>query len=179
MLKGGWHPERMSLTTDGLALGAAVAIAVGSAVQARQAYTDLNEKTPVPITLGPLLRVAITALFNFLIPLINSLIPWGTVADVSSLFLTLDWVAPTPTHLIPKEVATLTPGEAAVMTADQEKTLAKGESVTLDADQVAAMTAERVKDVRKWLGWLLGWLLILIGALAAVVGAVLTLKNDL
>lgn len=36
----------MSLTADGFALGAAFAIAVGSAVQARQAYTELNEKTP-------------------------------------------------------------------------------------------------------------------------------------
>ena len=33
----------MSLTTDGLAVGSALAVVIGSAIQARQAYTDLNE----------------------------------------------------------------------------------------------------------------------------------------
>jgi hypothetical protein len=46
VLKGDWHAERMSLTTDGLALGAAAAIAFGSAVQARQAYTELDATIP-------------------------------------------------------------------------------------------------------------------------------------
>jgi hypothetical protein len=40
--------------------------------------------------------------------------------------------------------------------------------------EVAAMITGRVSDVKKWLGWLLGWLFILIGALAALAGAALT-----
>jgi hypothetical protein len=49
----------MSLTTDGLAVGAAFAIAVGSFVQVRQAYTDLNEKTPARDSVVPLFLAAI------------------------------------------------------------------------------------------------------------------------
>jgi hypothetical protein len=48
----------MSLTTDALALGAAFAITLGSAVQARQAYTELNEKIPAGKSFAPLLLTA-------------------------------------------------------------------------------------------------------------------------
>jgi hypothetical protein len=36
-----------------------------------------------------------------------------------------------------------------------------------------------VKDLKKWLGWFLGWFFILIGALVALAGTALMLANDL
>jgi hypothetical protein len=59
VLKGDWHAERMSLTTDGLALGAAAAIAFGSAVQARQAYTELDATIPARTSVLSLTLLAI------------------------------------------------------------------------------------------------------------------------
>jgi hypothetical protein len=179
VLKRDCHAEPMSLTTDGLALGSAVAVAVGSAVQARQAYNDLNEKTPAKVTLGPLLRAATGVLFNFAIRWLERLLPMGIVPDVGALFSALDWVAPTPTVLNLAEVATLTPGQDAKLTAGERQTLATGGTVTLTDAEVAEMDAARAKDIGKWLGWFLGWILILIGAIAAAVGAYLTLKQDL
>jgi hypothetical protein len=156
----------MSLTTDGFALGGAFAIAIGSAVQARQAYTEFNEKTPVGESLRTLLVFA-------MIPLSLHGIP---------VFLTV-----TPAELTPGQVAVLPPGHAAVLAAgkataltiDQEAALAEGRPIHLTDGQIAAMTAEQVKDMKRWLRWFLGWLCILIGALAVLVGAALMLTTDL
>jgi hypothetical protein len=190
-LTGGWHPERMSLTTDGLALGAAAAVAFGSAVQASQAYTDLNENTPARDTLGPLAMAVIKAVTMAVInPLLDILlnlvdIPSGST-DVFSLFLSLGLVAKVPGELTLEQVAALPPRQAAVLadgktalTADQKKARADGQPIELTDDQAAAIDAKRVQDVKKWLSWLLGWIFILIGALAAVIGAAVTLANDL
>lgn len=168
----------MSLITDGLALGAAFAIAVGSAVQARQAYTELNEKTPARISLVPLL---LAALWTWL--LVMS--PWSSA--VSIRFLSSLGLLATPAELAPGQAAALPPGQAAVLapgkatalTSDQEAARAEGKPIRLTDGQMAALSAERVKDMKRWLGLLLGWLFILIGALVALVGAVLMLANDL
>lgn len=180
-LRGGWHPERMSLITDALAVGAAFAVAVGSAVQAKQAYDQLNEKTPARNSLIPLrlIVIAIRVWFSILIPV-------AAVAP-SVLFIRIGLLTSTPTELTPEQVAALPPGQAAVLadgkatalTTDQAVALSAGNPIGLTTDQVAAMTAERVKDMKKWLGWLVGWLFILLGALVALAGAALTLTNDL
>jgi hypothetical protein len=170
----------MSLTTDGLALGAAFAIAVGSAVQARQAYTDLNERTPAWNSLRPLLLAAIAAWFIVTIP-------WTTGAVRNVLLINTGLLVRTPAQLTPGQVAMLPPGQAAVLaagkatslTTDQAAALAMGKPVDLTAEQITAMTVEQVKDMKRWLGWLLGWLFILIGSLAAMAGAALMLAKDL
>jgi hypothetical protein len=77
------------------------------------------------------------------------------------------------------QAAVLGAGEATALTADQAEALAKGEAIQLTPEQVNAMAGERAKDTEKWAGFLLGWLLILIGALAAVAGAALMLASDL
>ena len=180
VLGGGWHPERMSLTTDGLALGAAFAIAVGSAVQARQAYSELDEKTPARKSAIPLLLAAIGAWFFVVAP--------GTSATAMNLLLNnIGLLTKVPTELTAEEIAELPSGQAAVLapgkptalTAEQAAELAKGNPVKLTGDQASAMIIGRVDDIKKWLGWLLGWLFILIGALAALAGAALALANDL
>jgi hypothetical protein len=177
----------MSLTTDGLALGAAAAIAVGSAVQASQAYADLNENTPARETLGPLALAVIKAVIRAVTNRLYGILGMpGDPTDVFSLFLSLGLVAAAPAVLTPEEVAALPPGQAAMLaggktelTADQRKARADGQPIELTDDQAAAIDAKRAQDVKKWLGWLLGWIFILIGALAAVIGAALTLANDL
>ena len=98
----------MSLTADGFTVGAAFAIAVGSTIQARQAYTELDENRELKL-LGTL-RVAVFG---------------------------------------------MTP------------------------DQIAAMNPEQVKEKKRWLNWFLGWVFILVGALAALVGAALMFATDL
>jgi len=182
-LRKAWHPERMSLTTDGLALGAAFAIAVGSAVQARQAYTELNEKTPARNSLTPLLVAAIGAWFRVAV-----LFTSGTYNLVALNVLVSAGLFTSPlTELTPEQVAALPPGQAAVLAAgkataltdDQAAARAEGRSIRLTDGQVAAMNAERVKDIKRWLGLLVGWLFILIGAVIALVGAALMLAYDL
>ena len=42
-----------------------------------------------------------------------------------------------------------------------------------------ALTPVQVKNVKRWLGWFLGWLYIMIGAFAALVGDGWMLVNDL
>ena len=170
----------MSLTTDGLALGAAFAIAIGSAVQARQAYTELNAKTPVEKSVIPLLLAAIGAWF-FIVA------PWTSVTATNLLLDNIGLLTATPTELTRDQIAALPSGQAAVLapgkatalTTDQAAELVKGNPVKLTPDQAAAMITGRVSDIEKWLGWLLGWLFILIGAVAALAGAALTLANDL
>ena len=98
----------MSLTADGFTVGAAVAIAVGSAIQAWQAYTELDENRGLKL-LGTL-RVAVFG---------------------------------------------------------------------MTTDQIAAMNPEQVKEKKRWLNWFLGWVFILVGALAALVGAALMIATDL
>jgi hypothetical protein len=56
-------------------------------------------------------------------------------------------------------------------TSDQAEAQAKGDPVRLTADQLIAMMTARLKDTQKWLAFLLGRLLILIGALAVLAGA--------
>lgn len=102
----------MSLTADGFTVGAAFAIAVGSAIQAWQAYTVLDEKKVLDGKKLKFLRMPLMAI-----------------------------------HLTP--------------------------------DQIKGMNAEQVKDTKRWLNWFLGWVFILVGALATLVGAALTLATDL
>ena len=170
----------MSLATDGLALGSAFAITVGSVFQAKQAYAELNAKTPATKSVIPLLLMAIGAGLLALVP--------GAEKRAAKIVVTnFRFLTVTPAELAPDEVAALPSGQAAVLTAgkatalttDQLGELANGNPVSLTSAQRNAMTAGRVADVKKWLGLLLGWILILIGALAAVAGAVLTLANDL
>lgn len=172
----------MSLTTDGLALGAAVAIAFGSAVQARQAYSELDARTPARRSL---LRLPLLSPIIFLFSLVRSVVDpsaavtFVKVATISLLdqipMLTIAQIATLP----PAQAAVLGAGKATALTANQVEALAKGEAIQLTPDQVNAMAAERAKDAEKWMGFFLGWLLILIRALAAVAGAALTLANDL
>jgi hypothetical protein len=54
-------------------------------------------------------------------------------------------------------VAVLAGGKTA-LTADQKKAKADGQPIELTDDQAAAIDAKRVQDVKKWLGWLLGWI---------------------
>jgi peptidoglycan biosynthesis protein MviN/MurJ (putative lipid II flippase) len=61
----------MSLTTDALGLGAAFAITVGSAIQARQAFAQLNEETPLKTSVVPLVWAALLALYAVLVPQLN------------------------------------------------------------------------------------------------------------
>jgi hypothetical protein len=170
----------MSLTTDGLALGAAAAIAFGSAVQARQAYTELDATIPARTSVLALTRLAIKFGFSLLRLAANP-------ASMNFILVSVGLLRQIPTQLTTEQIAALSPAQAAVLavgaatalTTDQEKALAKGDPVRLTSGQVSAMMVARVKDTEKWLAFLLGWLCILIGALAALAGAALTLANDL
>ena len=170
----------MSLTTDGLALGAAFMIVVGSAVQARQAYTELNEITPAGSSLIPLYVAAITV--GFLVT-----ISWHRRVSISVRPIRPGLITPTPNELTPEQVTALPHRQAAVLaagkdtalTTDQAAARAGGKPIHLTVGQIAAINAERAKDTKKWMGFLLGWLFILIGALAALLGAAVMLANDL
>jgi len=61
----------MSLITDSIGLGAALAVAVGSAVQASQAFAELNAETPLKTTPIPLIWAALKALFKVVIARTN------------------------------------------------------------------------------------------------------------
>jgi len=169
----------MSLTTDGLALGAAFAVVVGSAIQVKQAYSELNAKAPARYSIIPLLLVGIGAAL--------SASPGSSAMGAKLMVDNIRSFTAMLTKLTPEQVAELPPGRAAALAAgtataltdDQTKALAAGKPVTLTDDQADAMAAEQVNEVKKWLGWLLGWLFILVGALAAAAGAFLTLKQDL
>lgn len=60
----------MSLVADGVGLGAALAVAVGSGIQAVQAFDQLNDETPLA-TSWQLLRSAFVALFTIVFPRTN------------------------------------------------------------------------------------------------------------
>jgi hypothetical protein len=173
----------MSLTTDGLAVGAAFAIAVGSAVQARQTYTELDARTPARTSLVPLILSVIRVWFS-LLHAVGDQVPAFVILAVTEA---IGLLGQTPTELTIAQIATLPPaqaavlaaGKATVLTTNQVEALAKGDAAQLTPDQVNAMAAERAKDAEKWVGFLLAWIFILIGALAALAGAALTLANDL
>ena len=170
----------MSLTTDGLALGSALAITVGSAIQAKQAYTELNAKTPATKSVIPLLLMALWAAIVAVVPGTERRAAWILVTNFRSITVTPAELAPAEVAALPSgQAAVLTAGKATALTTDQLGELARGNPVTLTSAQRTAMTTGRVADIKKWLGLLLGWILILIGALAAVAGAVLTLANEL
>jgi hypothetical protein len=165
----------MSLTTDGLALGAAFAIAVGSALQARQAFTELNAETPFGTSVIPVIRLfllTIAALFRVII------FPASALTTTLRL-VNLGLLQTVTSELTPRDAAALTPRQAAVLTRDQADTLADKKPVTLTSDQRTALNNERAKDLKKWLGWFLGWFFIMIGAFVALIGTILTLVNDL
>jgi hypothetical protein len=52
-------------------------------------------------------------------------------------------------------------------------------SLKLGIEDNVALTGAQVENLKKWLGWFLGWLFISIGALAALAAAAWTLVNDL
>ena len=52
-------------------------------------------------------------------------------------------------------------------------------AIHLTPDQIKGMNAQEVKDMKRWLNWFLGWVFILVGALATLVGAALMLATDL
>jgi hypothetical protein len=147
----GWHPERMSLTTDGLALGAAVAIAFGSAVQARQAYSELDARTPARRSL---LRVPLLSPIIFLFSLVRSVVdPSAAVTFVNlavmSLFDQIPILTTAKIAMLPSaQAAVLGAGEATALTADQAEALAKGEAIQLTPEQVNAMAGERQRTRR-------------------------------
>jgi hypothetical protein len=99
--------------------------------------------------------------------------PWTRVRAATLLIAKIQPLAELPAELTRDEFAALPSGQAAVLapgkptalTADQAKALAEGDPVTLTSDQRGAMAAGRVGDIKKWLGLLLGWLFILLGAL--------------
>jgi len=170
----------MSLITDGFALGAAAAVAVGSAIQARQAYVELNAETPAINSLIRLLWATIEALFLVVLPKTN-------VARILGHLVNLELLTAAPAELTraqaaaltPAQAAALAPGRAAALTAEQTAALTAGQAVALTLEQRTALNAAGVKDLKKWLGWLLGWSFILLGAFAALVGTALMLVNDL
>jgi hypothetical protein len=61
----------MSLVADGVGLGAALAVAVGSGIQAVQAFDQLNDETPLA-TSWQLLRSSFVALFTIVFPRTNA-----------------------------------------------------------------------------------------------------------
>jgi hypothetical protein len=61
----------MSLTTDALGLAAAAAVAAGTAIQASQAFAELNAETPLKNTMRGLLLASFRALFSVVIPQTN------------------------------------------------------------------------------------------------------------
>jgi hypothetical protein len=154
----------MSLTTDGLALGAAFAVAVGSTIQLRQAFAELNEKTPFRKSVVPLLLAAIGSLFSVIIPRTD-------VTTMGPRLIALGLLTAAPTEL--------TPEQAAEPTLEQTAALKAGQTAELTPEQTAVLNALRVRDLKKWLGWFLGWFFIVIGALFALVGTALTLAKDL
>jgi hypothetical protein len=164
----------MSLTTDGLAVGAAFAVAVGSAIQASQAFAELNAKTPLKNSLLPLFWAALEALFLVVLPRTDP------VAMAVQL-VRLDLLTAKPAELTPEQAAALTPEEvvAVELTPEQIDALDVGQDIALTPDQTAALTGARVKDLKKWLGWYLRWFFIMIGAIVALAGAALMLVNDL
>jgi hypothetical protein len=180
----------MSLTTDGFALGAAVSVAVGSTIQVCQAYADLNEKAPFkesaePVFINsvvPLILAVLKALFRAILSYLRVL----TDIDLRGL-AGIHLLAPVPAELDPGKVGRLTAGQSAALasgratalTPEQAAALNRGETVELTDDQVHALRVALAKDVRKWLGWFIGWVFIVIGALVAVAGAALALVNDL
>lgn len=165
----------MSLTADGFTVGAAFAIAVGSAIQARQAYTELDEKITGKLKFLRTLLVAVIGAW-FSITMAQSI--GGVVLTISGLrgeTLTPGGV----TVLPPALAAVLAAKRATALTADQEAALAEGKPIHLTPGQIAAMNAELAKDMKRWLNWFLGWVFILVGALAALFGAALMLATDL
>ena len=121
-------------------------------------------------------------MFNLLRAVVDPSSALSTLANLAAISL-LDLIPVLTTAQIatlpPTQAAVLGAGKVTALTADQVEALAKGEAIRLTPDQVNAMAAERAKDTEKWAGFLLGWLLILIGALAAVAGAALMLASDL
>jgi hypothetical protein len=62
----------MSLITDAIGLGAAFTVAVGSAIQAVQAFDQLNDETPLKNLRRELLRATFTAFFTVVLPKTNA-----------------------------------------------------------------------------------------------------------
>src|SRR5208282_6656564 len=107
----------MSLITDGLALGAAFAVAVGSAIQASQAFAELNAKTPLKNSLISLLLAALGTLFSVVIPQTN-------VATMGARLVSLGLLGAAPTTEMTAEQANaLTPEQANALTAGQTTAL--------------------------------------------------------
>src|ERR1700678_95720 len=112
----------MSLTTDAIGLVAAASVFFGSAIQARQAFTELNNVTPLKDSSGALLWAALRTSFKAI-----------RKTDVQTMEPVL-------------------------------RNLGLGKVANI------ALTPVQVKNLKRWLGWFLGWVYIMIGAFAALVG---------
>jgi hypothetical protein len=164
----------MSLITDWIGVGAALAVAAGSGIQATQAFAEVNAKTPLISSVIPLLRAALQTLFSVVIRKTD-------VERMAARLVNLKLLALTPAQaavLTPAQTAALIPAQTAALDAGHAIALTPAQFAMLTPDQVTTLTADQVKDLKKWLGLFLGWLFISIGALAALAGAALMLAID-
>jgi hypothetical protein len=126
----------MSLTADALGLVVAAAVASGTAIQASQAFAELNAETPLTNALAPLFLASFRALFSVVL----------SKTDVA---------------------------------VKDERLRSLGLGQVQQDGHVVELTEEQVKCLKKWVGWFWGWFLINLGAIVALVVAIVAVVHDI
>ena len=140
----------MSLVTDWIGVGGALAVAFGSGIQAVQAFDQLDDETPITTVQPKLLLAALRALFSVVIPATNP----GMAPTLKRLGLA---------------------SEAIDTLIDEARNAQEGTDEARKAQEAIEVW---VKNLKKWLGLFLGWFFISIGALAALAAAAWMLAID-